>query len=1292
MINRLLKKSNLRSYLPSRSFHNVNRIRQQQSLQNFNEEPRINQIGIQYLSNQLHNKLFPTTKTTDYLKPKNPELLEISKKHLKENELLGKKTQITEPININHLPDLVGKSLDEHFYKLGQKSSEPYFSMAKNFLDEKKKLPVPPKNWIFQSGWTRYTNDKEPELVSFPLEDELVFDVEVLYKIEKFPVMATCASEKAWYGWVSPALIDVKQKKKNKIDYNHLIPMNCSKQPKLIIGYNVSYDRARILEEYNIKPSKAFYLDGMSLHVATSGICSRQRPMWQKFNKSKKAAPEEEVIDEDAIIVSNPNDVSVEEDPWLLTGSPNSLANVAKFHCNIDLDKSDREYFASEDPKVIVENFQMLMSYCAKDVDATFKVTQHLFPEFFQKVPHPVSFAALKHLGSLILPTTKKWEKYIDSAELCYDENRSDVTETLEKLANDLIVHIETKSKPPKYQKDPWLNQLNWKLKEGRLRKDGTPYKNSAYLTGYPEWYRELWGSVAPAGTQMTLTLKTRITPLLLKLKWEGYPLFWVNSEGWCFKVPFNEDTIEDLTNRNYKKAKLTPEEIDLHHDLLTEKGKSYILFKVPHPDGPNRRCTLVLSKNYMRYFEDGTLTSEYDYAQKILKLNSEASYWMGNRTRIMDQFVVYNDEKKNKFFETKKESQNHKNVGLIIPNLASMGTITRRATENTWLTASNAKKNRIGSELKSLIEAPKGYCFVGADVDSEELWIASLVGDSMFEIHGGSALGWMTLEGEKSQKTDLHSKTAQILQISRNDAKIFNYGRIYGAGVKFASRLLKQCNPSISEEEADKIARKLYEKTKGNVQVSRILKNSQKFYYGGSESIVFNALESIAKEPEPKTPVLGASITDALNAKNLNKNTYMTSRINWTIQSSGVDYLHLLIISMEYLIEKYGIEARLAITVHDELRYLVKEKDKYLACLLLQISNLWTRAMFCEQLGILEVPQSCAFFSEVDIDKVLRKEVNLDCITPSHPQPIPPGESLNIQQLLDKTENGEILNCKPKPLTLRTTKYQSRTPIIHDLNKSLSTNAKIAKLKLQTSADKDEWKINLRNFSKFLNINEDEIMKEVHKNDKKYKSSKSKKMIEEYDLESKPKVQYKKKQKKRVTKKSKSDEEKIVYEKDSDYSLPPYEENIEQIKDFEILSPPQPPATQPQSSSHSSSSTQPPPTTSVSPEASSINKKFVFDATSNSSLYQNKLSISHSHNHHHNRHYHTSLQKSLNKNFLQNQQPQTFRFSIVKPELDKLMVYSNSKSPSLTTTTTSTTLYEYLNIDRRRRRRRHYF
>ena len=444
-----------------------------------------------------------------------------------------------------------------------------------------------------------------------------------------------------------------------------------------------------------------------------------------------------------------------------------------------------------------------------------------------------------------------------------------------------------------------------------------------------------------------------------------------------------------------------------------------------------------------------------------------------------MDQFVVYNKEGKNKFFDTKKECQEHKDMGIIIPNLASMGTITRRATENTWLTASNAKKNRIGSELKSLIEAPKGYCFIGADVDSEELWIASLVGDSMFGIHGGSALGWMTLEGEKLQGTDLHSKTASILDISRNDAKVFNYGRIYGAGITFATRLLKQFNSDLSDIEAEEIAQKLYASTKGMTQSPRSL-GLKKVYYGGSESVMFNALESIAQQPEPKTPVLGASITDALNSKNLKKNTYMTSRVNWTIQSSGVDYLHLLIVSMEYLIEKYGIDARLAITVHDELRYLVKEKDKYLAALLLQISNVWTRAMFCEQLGIKEVPQSCAFFSEIDIDHVLRKEVSMDCVTPSHPDPIAPGESLNIKQLLDRTNNEEILNCNPKPMTLRTTKYEPRVPVIQTLRSGWTEQASIQLVKLQTSTNKEEWIQNLRQLNRIIRTYVTDEQKEI--------------------------------------------------------------------------------------------------------------------------------------------------------------------------------------------------------------------
>jgi DNA polymerase gamma 1 len=38
-----------------------------------------------------------------------------------------------------------------------------------------------------------------------------------------------------------------------------------------------------------------------------------------------------------------------------------------------------------------------------------------------------------------------------------------------------------------------------------------------------------------------------------------------------------------------------------------------------------------------------------------------------------------------------------------------------------------------VPAELKSMVRAPPGYAIVGADVDSEELWICSVMGDASF-------------------------------------------------------------------------------------------------------------------------------------------------------------------------------------------------------------------------------------------------------------------------------------------------------------------------------------------------------------------------------------------------------------------------------------------------------------------------------------------------------------------------------------------------------------------------------
>lgn len=135
--------------------------------------------------------------------------------------------------------------------------------------------------------------------------------------------------------------------------------------------------------------------------------------------------------------------------------------------------------------------------------------------------------------------------------------------------------------------------------------------------------------------------------------------------------------------------------------------------------------------------------------------------------------------------------SQRHKDFdeevqhGAILPQVITAGTVTRRAVEPTWLTASNARvrvrantdklahhiaslrfscrfemycirqqpvekfslhglfilclqRDRVGSELKAMVQVPPGYHLVGADVDSQELWIAAVLGEAHFAgMHG---------------------------------------------------------------------------------------------------------------------------------------------------------------------------------------------------------------------------------------------------------------------------------------------------------------------------------------------------------------------------------------------------------------------------------------------------------------------------------------------------------------------------------------------------------------------------
>jgi DNA polymerase gamma 1 len=753
---------------------------------------------VQHLSSHIHSQVFPGASTSAP-----PELVALAQDHLSRHDLLGKNQDQTPPVGFD-MPELQGTTLDEHFYKLGMDAAEPYLSMAKKLAWANP--PPKPRKWVRRSGWTKYNSDGTTEAVDAPDETMLTFDTEVMWKETSFACMACAVSPTAWYAWLSPWLLG-----ESKSD-RHLIPLGDTSVPRVIVGHNIGYDRARIAEEYKIAQSKNSFIDTMSLHVASNGMCSRQRPSWMKHKKGRelrdKIATSEENAELSTLLDSGaiPDE---EEELWIGRSAINSLREVAKFHCNITIDKGRREYFGELDREGICDKLDELLDYCAADVEITHRVYQKVFPLFVETCPHPVSFAALRFLASEILPVNETWDAYLKNAEATYHKLDDAIKERLVALTEKAL---EVRDQPEVYNNDPWLSQLDWSGQEIRMvkgKKKGDPPRPAARQKkpGMPKWYKDLF---LKTDGPMNLTVRTRVTPILLKLAWGGNPLVWSDEYGWTYQVPLDE--VFAYNEKGMKELDMSEEK-----NLKLRDDTQHVYYKIPHKDGPLARCANPLAKGYLQYFEKGKLGSEYAYAKEALEMNASCSYWISARDRIMSQMVVYNKEVPDapKLSSAEGKGRGAK-VGFILPQIIPMGTVTRRSVENTWLTASNAKKNRVGSELKSMVRAPSGYCVGGADVDSQELWIASLIGDATFKLHGGNAVGFMTLEGTKAAGTDLHSRTAGILGISRNDAKVFNYGRIYGAGIKFASTLLRQFNPSLTESQTSETANALYANTKG--------------------------------------------------------------------------------------------------------------------------------------------------------------------------------------------------------------------------------------------------------------------------------------------------------------------------------------------------------------------------------------------------------------------------------------------------------------------------------------------
>lgn len=1047
-------------------------------------EFRKNALNIQMLSANLYDQLFNEPHHVDD---------NVLRKALNELSKFDLPSTLHKVPDVElQLPPIEGNIID-HFYKIGKIQSEPYSVLMDEFL--KNSIPEIPKNWVFREGWTRYGKKIEP--CDYPKEKLMIFDVEVCCREGDLPTLATAVTSEAWYSWVSKDLINCNTRSGRYLGYSckDLIPLETSVKskekstewtntPKLCVGHHVAFDRARVMEQYWMNRTALRFIDTMSLHIAISGITSYQKTLL----KSKDC---------------------IEDESWQQYSSLNSLSEVYKLYCKSELSKSDRDIFVKGSLKDINNDFQNLMSYCANDVKATAQVLKKLWPLFVERFPHPVTLAGILELGTSYLPVNSNWNRYLNTSNEIYEDFDIESKFLLSQQANQacqLMFNDNYKkdlwlwdqnwaSKPLKLNKEkkkkPEITVKNKPIEpediyEERFLKLEEMFKplmatnermplKKPHLAGYPEWYRKLCAPPKDPNWvpgPLLISSGMHLVPKLLSLMWKSLPLHYVRGHGWGQLVPYDTDIklpdadlvplkeLQDYYIKSYISCdcKVIINNTDLHEDIQTNLVKYECVFKkkhfrnvrnskpckenlttgcgllkLPHKDGNHLNVGNPLARDFLNKFSQNGLSGKDSKAERIIEISRMLSYWRNNRERVEGQIVVWTNKLEG--------------YGAIIPQVVVCGTLTRRAVEKTWMTAANAIDERVGSELRSMIQSPPGFSLVGADVDSQELWIASIIGDSYYgKEHGSTAFGWMTLSGKKSDSTDMHSATAKAIGITRDNAKILNYARIYGAGKPFSERLLKQFNPDLSPAQAKQKAIAMFNMTKGkriyklrNSVLPEVIKRDHSrigaqelcsiynmsveelfekpVWSGGSESAMFNSLEQIACSEQPKTPFLESRLSRALEFDGVDVDKYIPTRINWVVQSGAVDFLHLMLVCMRWLIHP---SVRFSLSFHDEIRYLVPNEHRYQTALALHVTNLLVRAFCVKKLGMTDLPQSVAFFSSVEVDTALRKDALSDCITPSNPHGlskgygVPLGESLDILKAIELS-GGQIGSFKKK-------------------------------------------------------------------------------------------------------------------------------------------------------------------------------------------------------------------------------------------------------------------------------------
>ena len=205
---------------------------------------------------------------------------------------------------------------------------------------------------------------------------------------------------------------------------------------------------------------------------------------------------------------------------------------------------------------------------------------------------------------------------------------------------------------------------------------------------------------------------------------------------------------------------------------------------------------------------------------------------------------------------------------------------------------------------IRGAFEAAPGFVLIGADYSQIELRM-------MAHLSQDKAL----LAAFHNQE-DVHKTTASVVykvkpeevtKEMRRQAKVFNFGIMYGMGAYGLSQAAE-----IDQKEAAQFIEAYFEK------------------FSGVAKYIEEMKEGARKNHHVETELGRRRYTPEITSSNVQiARTAERMAINMPIQGLAADIMKLAMLACEKVVEKYGVDARMLLQVHDELIFEVKEEKK---------------------------------------------------------------------------------------------------------------------------------------------------------------------------------------------------------------------------------------------------------------------------------------------------------------------------------------------------------------------------